>query len=98
MEPIKFQSASLPSGNRPVIRNGETKENNFEETLKTFISHVDAEIKESDRKAEEFALGKNHDLHDVIIAAEKADISFQFLLQIRNKLMDAYQELMRMNF
>ena len=96
MEPIKFQPSSVLLGNRPVIRNDETRGHNFEETLKTLISRVDTQIKESDRKAEEFAVGQNHDLHQVMIAAEKAEISFQFLLQIRNKLMDAYQELMRM--
>lgn len=70
----------------------------FHETLKSFIYQVDRQIKEADQKAEEFAVGKRHDMHEIIIASEKADLSFRFLVQIRNKLLEAYQEIMRMHF
>ena len=59
---------------------------------------MDREIKETDRKMEDFAVGKQYNLHEIMIASEKADLSFRFLLQIRNKLLEAYQEIMRMNF
>ena len=98
MEPIKFNSAYGPSQTDTAAGVTETKDNSFEKTFKNLISQVDTQIKESDKKAEEFALGKNYDLHEVMISAEKAGISFQFLLQIRNKLLEAYQEIMRMNF
>ena len=98
IDPIKPQSTPGLLRTETVIKGNETADNSFEKTLKNLISHVDMQIKESDRKAEEFAVGKNYDLHEVMIAAEKADISFQFLVQIRNKLLDAYQEIMRMNF
>ena len=70
----------------------------FVDTLKSFTSQVDQEINGANRKTEEFAVGKDHDLHDIMIASEKADLSFRLLLQIRNKLLDAYQEIMRMQF
>jgi flagellar hook-basal body complex protein FliE len=73
-------------------------DNNFHNTLKTLISQVDAQLKDANQIAEEFAVGKNQNLHEVMIASEKADLSFQFLLQIRNKLLEAYHEIMRMNF
>jgi flagellar hook-basal body complex protein FliE len=47
---------------------------------------------------EDFAIGKNNNIHEVMIAAEKAGLSLKFLMQIRNKLLDAYQEIMRMSF
>jgi flagellar hook-basal body complex protein FliE len=46
--------------------------------------------------AQKFALGEIEDVHDVMIAAEKAGVSFELVMEIRNKLVDAYQEMMRM--
>jgi flagellar hook-basal body complex protein FliE len=42
-------------------------------------------------------MGLNDNLHQVMIASEKADIALQFTVQIRNKILEAYQEIMRMN-
>lgn len=70
----------------------------FQNTLKELISNVNTQMKESDHLAREFAAGKNNNIHEVMIASEKAGISMRFLLQIRNKLLDAYQEIMRMSF
>ncbi len=70
----------------------------FKDTLKSLISQVDRQIKDADQMAEDFALGKKYDLHEIMIASEKADLSFKFLLRIRNKLLEAYQEIIRMNF
>lgn len=42
------------------------------------------------------AAGEDVDLHQVMLAAQEADIAFQVALQTRNKLVDAYQEIMRM--
>ncbi len=72
--------------------------NSFQHTLAELVSGVDNQIKESDQLTEDFAMGKNNNLHEVMIASEKAGISLKFLLQIRNKLLDAYQEIMRMSF
>jgi len=49
----------------------------------------------ADVAAQQLALGKNTDLHSTMIAMEKADISFQFLMQIRNKIITAYETVMR---
>jgi len=75
-----------------------TKKGDFLETLKSFYNHVDKQIKEADQKVAEFAVGKKQDLHEIMIASEKAGISFKLLLQIRNKFLEAYQEIMRMQF
>jgi len=70
----------------------------FQNTLAELVNNVDNQIKESDQLTEDFAMGKNNNIHEVMIASEKAGISLKFLLQIRNKLLDAYQEIMRMSF
>ena len=72
--------------------------NSFQNTLSELVTDVDNQLKESSRLTEDFALGKNNNIHEVMIASEKAGLSLKFLMQIRNKLLDAYQEIMRMHF
>jgi flagellar hook-basal body complex protein FliE len=70
----------------------------FQNTLKELVSNVNTQLQESDKLSQDFATGKNNNIHEVMIASEKSGISLRFLLQIRNKLLDAYQEIMRMSF
>ena len=70
----------------------------FQDTLYSMISQINDQLQDSDRLTQEFALGKTDSLHEVMIETEKSGISLSFLLQIRSKLLDAYQEIMRMNF
>lgn len=51
---------------------------------------------ESDRAIEQLLAGENVDLHQVMLSVEKTDIAFRVALQLRNKLVQAYQEIMRM--
>jgi flagellar hook-basal body complex protein FliE len=51
---------------------------------------------DADKLAKEAAVGGDVDLHDVMIAGEKASVAMQLTLQIRNKLVEAYQDVMRM--
>lgn len=94
INPVNRHPVSAPEG----VRNEGVKGKNFGDTLKTFCRQVDDQMTEANQKTEEFAVGKNYDLHEVIIATEKADLSFRLLNQIRNKVLDAYQEIMRMQF
>jgi len=68
----------------------------FSEYLKEAISNTNQLLLDSDKIADEFAAGMVDDIHQVEIAAQKADIALQFTMQIRNKIMDAYNEIMRM--
>ena len=86
-----FQIQNPP---RPKATGGHS----FSETLKSFYSQVNDQINEADQKTQEFATGKQNDLHEIMIATEKANISFRLLLQIRNKLLEGFQEIMRMQF
>lgn len=51
---------------------------------------------QSDRKVQELATGKTDDVANVMITAEKADIALRAMVQVRNKIIDAYQEIMKM--
>lgn len=68
----------------------------FADTLKEAVGTVNNLQLESDRKAQELATGKTDDIAGVMIATEKADIALRAMVQVRNKIIDAYQEIMKM--
>lgn len=68
----------------------------FADTLTEAIGQVNALQQDSDLKAQELATGKTDDVAGVMLAAEKADIALRTMVQVRNKIIDAYQEIMRM--
>ncbi len=74
----------------------EEKGVSFSDYLKAAINQVSDLQLGSEKITEDFAAGKTDNIHQVMIAAEKADVALQFTMQIRNKIMDAYSEIMRM--
>jgi flagellar hook-basal body complex protein FliE len=60
------------------------------------VSKVNDLSVQSDKSIQALASGENKNLHEVMIAMEKASISFQFMSSVRNKALEAYQEVMRM--
>ena len=68
----------------------------FSDYLNEALINTNNLLMESDALANDFAAGKIDNIHQVAIAAEKADIALQFTMQVRNKIMDAYSEIMRM--
>lgn len=69
----------------------------FSEYLTNALSDVSKLQNQSEALSQALALGETDNLHQVMIASEKAEMALQFTIQIRNKLIDAYQEIMRMN-
>lgn len=78
------------------LKNNEGKSATFIDFLNNAINKANDLLIQSERLSDEFAAGKTDNIHQVLIAAEKADIALQFTMQIRNKIMDAYNEIMRM--
>ncbi len=68
----------------------------FGEALKTSIAEVNQAQISADRAAEQIAAGETKDLHGAMIKLEEADISLRLMVQVRNKAVEAYQEIMRM--
>ena len=66
---------------------------NFFEELVTKVGDLQSQ---ADNKIKNMVTGESRELHEVMLAVEKANISFQFLTQVRNKALDAYQEIMKM--
>ena len=68
----------------------------FADTLKEAVNNVNQIHLDADKKAQELATGKTDDIAGVMIATEKADIALRVMVQVRNKIIDAYQEIMKM--
>ncbi|HFE65551.1 flagellar hook-basal body complex protein FliE [candidate division KSB1 bacterium 4484_188] len=68
----------------------------FKSTLKGFLQDVNQMQGEAREATEAFLRGDITDIHQVTIATEKARVSLELLLEIRNKMMESYQEIMRM--
>jgi flagellar hook-basal body complex protein FliE len=68
----------------------------FGDVLKEAIATVNELQRNSDHQIEKLMTGESQDLHTTMIAVQKADLSFQMMMQVRNKIVQAYQEIMRM--
>ena len=68
----------------------------FADTLKDAVGSVNEMQKASDKAIQNLATGKTDNVAEVMIASEKADIAFKVMVQVRNKIIDAYQEVMKM--
>lgn len=68
----------------------------FGEYLNSALMKVTDLENQADQLKEDFALGKTDNIPEVLIAGEKANVALQFTMQIRNKILDAYSEIMRM--
>ena len=74
----------------------EKKDNNFYSLLKDKLDEVNDKQISADNSMESFVKGEGTDVHEVMLSAEEAKMSLQLAVQIRNKLVEAYQEINRM--
>ena len=68
----------------------------FKESLSQSVREIDGLQKEANQAIETMAAGEPKDVHEVMIAMEKAGISLRLMVQVRNKIMAAYEEIMRL--
>jgi len=68
----------------------------FTQVLGDVVKQVNDLQINADTAVQKLATGESKGLHEVMIAMEKSNISFQFLTQVRNKAVEAYHEIMRM--
>lgn len=87
-KPVAWTVGSSAKQERPV--------RGFKDILKDSIEHVKELHAEDEKNTELLATGNIDNLHKVMIDSEKADIALQLMLQTRNKAIEAYQEIMRM--
>ncbi len=73
-----------------------TSPKTFGEALEGMLKDVNNSQLEANHAAQEVSAGRNKDIHGAVLAMEKAEIQFRLLAQVRNKVIEAYREIMRM--
>ena len=90
VEKIVLDNFDSTGPNKAATSNG-----SFSEILKDSINKVGELQKEASSQTEKLVKMDGQDIHNTMIAVEKADLSFQLMMQIRNKIINAYEEIMR---
>lgn len=75
---------------------GTTSGPGFLDSLKSAIGNVNDAQKEAGRAVDALMTGDTQDIHRTMVALQQADVSFQLMMQVRNKLVTAYEEIQRM--
>lgn len=99
MKPVSFDLTLFNTVPLNSAKNSEQTENNktsFADFFKEALQQVDSLQKDASASALRLLTGEEEYLHNVMIAYEKASLALQLTVEIRDKLVDAYHELMRM--
>jgi len=73
-----------------------TQPGGFGQLLEKLVSTVDTKQAEANQLSRQVLLGQSDQLHQSVIAMQEASVAFSLMVEVRNKLVDSYQELMRM--
>jgi flagellar hook-basal body complex protein FliE len=68
----------------------------FQEALTSAIGRVEAFSQNANASVQNFLSGEGEELHTTVLATQRAELSFELFMQVRNKVVNAYQEIMRM--
>ena len=79
-----------------VIQRGVKSTESFSEHLKTAVEEIDLTQRTADKKLEKLASGEDVDIHGTMIALQEADISIRTMTAFRDKITDAYKNLINM--
>ena len=93
---LRILPADLPQAAARTAEAG--GESSFGEALKDAVADVENSGLDANYKVSSLLEGTGADVHDAMIAMEKADLSFQLMLQVRNKVVQAYQQIAGMQF
>jgi flagellar hook-basal body complex protein FliE len=84
----------LPAAELTVSSPSRTGE--FQKFLDSSLGQLEGLRTEANQAVESFLSGQNGELHSVVLATQRAELAFELGLQLRNKVVQAYQEIMRM--
>lgn len=93
---INIAQPITPVVNQSASTNKVESSTSFSDELQSAINSVNNDQKQSDLMTNKLATGADVELSDVMITAQKASVTLNTSLQIRNKAVEAYQEIMRM--
>jgi flagellar hook-basal body complex protein FliE len=87
-----------PPGAAGAAAAGGGEQGSFLNTLEQSMNAVEGAQGEAENQVAQLLSGQGADLHSAMIAVEKADLSFQLMMQVRNKIVQAYQQVSNMQF
>ena len=79
-----------------ALLDSDTQAPSFSEFLNNGFNEVNSLLAQADVKNTEVAVGKSENLHEAMLAFEKAESAFRLLTQVRNRAIEAYQDIMKM--
>jgi len=88
--------ASIPAIGGVAAAGPASRPGEFQEILANAINGVESLRNQASDAVQKFISGENEELHTSILATQKAELAFELGLQVRNKVVDAYQEVMKM--
>lgn len=94
ISPVNVQPIQLPELARTDTQN--STPGAFQSLLDGMIGRVERSQADSQQAIENFVTGGTEELHSVALATQRAELEFDMFLQVRNKVVQAYQEIMRM--
>ena len=86
-----------PDAAKPLKQPDKPEGASFADAMKELFYSVNERSQTADKKIIDVVMGESDDLHNAMVALEEANVSFQLMLEIRNKMLEAYQEINRMN-
>jgi len=90
-------SPSIPAARALPTTAGPAKSNlPFSQVISKLVNEANQQQLQSEGVLQDFATGKTDNVHDLVLSVAKADLSFRLVLEIRNRLVESYQEIMRM--
>ena len=87
----------LPTIDAPQKQLHEASSTAFSDYVQRSLTEVNGQMLNADQAINDLVSGRNQDIHSTMISMKKADIAFELVLQIRNKLMTAFDEIRRMS-
>jgi flagellar hook-basal body complex protein FliE len=95
---IDIQGLGVPFGSALPGQPTPGNQPDFAQVLRDGMHQIDQLQNDAESKTEQLLKGDGQDVHSAMIAVQKAELSFQLMMQVRNKILQAYQDVSRMSF
>jgi flagellar hook-basal body complex protein FliE len=98
LQEMKQQGMATPAlvGEDSIGQSSALEGRGFMDVLKDSMEKVNEHQAQADTAIKEMVSGRNKNIHETLLAIERADSSMKLMMQVRNKVLDAYREIMRM--
>ncbi len=97
--PTPISPITLPAATTPTVvpaASAGTSGPSFQSLLRNAVQNVETSSAQADAAVANYMSGGNQEIHSMVLATQNADLNFEMFLQVRNKVVSAYEEIMRM--